>query len=494
MTASAPRLEFARLLLAAGHRPAAESALRTVLAGTPDHGEALGLLGTLRLEQGAGDAEAVLACAVAADPASAETWHALGRAAWQDGRREEALRCGRRALRVGPTAEAAEFFSRMSRTVYNDAVTECAQGRRKEAVAALRALFDDPDAEVRIKASAQVHGMALQALSERRQREAAAMTPMRPDGTMPISAMRVRVEVSSACNLRCRHCPTGVAYGGVDRRLMKAALFERVLEDLKRLPHFQACVMYLGGEPLLHPRLAAMCRRVTEETGVERLHFNTNAMLLTEDTCAELAGSGVTRINVSIDGRSPEENDRLRRGAVYATVLEKLRMLLRHTRPAGIDVAVVNVQVRRPGDPEVAVVPGFLTRDLPGVPVVSMYAMRWPGWDTPEDEPSLAVTTSEERRAGLCLLPFSDMVVCANGDVTLCCYDLLGAEVLGNIAVNSLAEIWNGPKFRALRLAMAEGRRDGIPDVCRRCPVYTGEELVTDAADAGPVDAGGSPR
>jgi radical SAM protein with 4Fe4S-binding SPASM domain len=480
MNGNSHRLEFAKLLLAAGHPSAAEAALRVVLDGVPDDGEALRLLGTLRLDQGETDAAAtVLKCAVTVDPTSADALYGLGMAAWRRQNMGEALRCGQRVRRLGADPAAIEFFLQMSRDAYNQALTQHAEGGHAGAVALLRLLIEDPDEEVRARASAKLYCIAREALAEKRPAEMVAFAPMLPDGHIVTSAFRVRIEASSACNLRCRHCPTGVSYTGTERRLMKAEVFERVIESLQQLRELSSCVMYLGGEPLLHPQLAALCRRVVDETSVTQLHFNTNAMLLTEEKCRELAGSGVTRICVSIDGRSPEENDRLRRGASYETVRENVRMLLRHTRPAGISVEIANVVVRRPGDPDVPTTPDFLRRDLPDVPIESVYAMRWPGWDTPEDEPSLEITTDSKRHSGFCLLPFSDMVVRANGDVTLCCYDILGAEVMGRITETSLAEIWNGPKYRALRLAMAEGRTEDIPDVCQRCPIYTGEVLIT---------------
>ena len=62
----------------------------------------------------------------------------------------------------------------------------------------------------------------------------------------------IRIETASACNLRCQHCTTGVAYKSTDRRVMSIGTFDRVLDQVRALPTIRTAIMYLGGEPLLN--------------------------------------------------------------------------------------------------------------------------------------------------------------------------------------------------------------------------------------------------
>jgi len=55
-----------------------------------------------------------------------------------------------------------------------------------------------------------------------------------------------------------------------------------------------------------------------------------------------------------------------------------------------------------------------------------------------------------------------------NGNVSICCRDLLQHGVVGNVREQSLAEIWNGRDMRRMWLLMATKRHEEIP-ICRKC-------------------------
>ena len=46
-------------------------------------------------------------------------------------------------------------------------------------------------------------------------------------------------------------------------------------------------------------------------------------------------------------------------------------------------------------------------------------------------------------------LPFYQMVIQADGEVTLCCHDVAARVVLGNVLDGGLARVWNGVRLRA---------------------------------------------
>jgi sulfatase maturation enzyme AslB (radical SAM superfamily) len=289
----------------------------------------------------------------------------------------------------------------------------------------------------------------------------------------------IRIETASACNLRCQHCPTGVAYKSTDRRVMSPETFDRVLGQIKRLPTLHTAIMYLGGEPLLNKHHATMCRRVKAETQIVLVKFVTNAMMLTEQWCDEIAAANVDAISVSIDGRSPEENDRIRVGASYERVRDNLRMLQARMTRAGCAtrIEIANTIFRRPDDPAEAVTPEFLRRDFPETVVASVYAMVWPGMraeDTALDD--LVVHREKPRR--FCDHPFYDIGVRANGDIVLCCYDISGRHVTGNVMTDDLLTLFQSEPYVEIRRAMLRGDATRVPEVCRRCLNFTGERYV----------------
>jgi sulfatase maturation enzyme AslB (radical SAM superfamily) len=289
----------------------------------------------------------------------------------------------------------------------------------------------------------------------------------------------IRIETASVCNLRCQHCTTGVAYKSTDRRVMSLETFERVLGQVRTLPTIRTAIMYLGGEPLLNKHHATMCRRVKDETQVTTVKFVTNAMLLTQKWCDEIAAANVDGIHVSIDGRSPEENDRIRVGASYDVIRDNLRMLERTLRAAGsrTKIVIANTVFRRPDDLMQPSVPEFIARDFPGFRVRPGYAMVWPGMTAAETTlDDLQVYQEKPRR--FCDHPFYDLAIRANGDVVLCCYDISGRHVMGNVMRDELVGLYQSDRYIDVRRAML--RRDGaaVPEVCQHCVVFTGDRFL----------------
>jgi len=305
---------------------------------------------------------------------------------------------------------------------------------------------------------------------------AAAQIALLDETHRALMPMRLRIETASACNLRCQHCPTGVHYDATERGVMKHDLFERVLEQMKSLPSLRECVLYLGGEPLMNRHLVRMCRRVKAETSVLRTFITTNGMLLDEKNCAALATAQLDQIFVSVDGRSPEENDALRVRSRYRTIVENVARLRRHLEGTQTRIVISHAMIRRESDADEAPTPEFLTRDFPGLYVWSDYATRWPGFDLARTQIESATLTRREH-ANFCGFPFAEMAVRVTGDVVLCCHDLLGESVMGNIRETSLAQIWNGPAYRELRRQMLARNPEGVHPVCQRCYIFTGERI-----------------
>lgn len=288
--------------------------------------------------------------------------------------------------------------------------------------------------------------------------------------------LRIRIETSSACNLRCQHCPTGLNYQRGNRGIMGMKLFHHILEQMRNMPFLQDCVLYLGGEPLLNKNLATMCRLVKEQTPVKYTLFNTNAMLISNEICDELSQSGVDIIEISIDGHSPEENDFIRRGSKYDLIVRNVSML--RDRLPDTRIIIANTIVRRPGDPPEPEPPDFLRKDFPGLAINSHYAMKWPGFDSSKSALTNLGTAVECARE-YCRKPFTEMVVRENGDVVLCCYDILGQHVVGNALSQSLIEIWQENFYQKLRNNMVQNRLEHLPKICQNCKIYTGETLYT---------------
>ncbi len=66
-----------------------------------------------------------------------------------------------------------------------------------------------------------------------------------------------------------------------------------------------------------------------------------------------------------------------------------------------------------------------------------------------------------------CILPFSQMVIRPNGQVSFCCNDAYGEYTMGDVSHESLSDIWYGKYFNKSRELMLKGRSCQLP--CKNC-------------------------
>lgn len=60
------------------------------------------------------------------------------------------------------------------------------------------------------------------------------------------------------------------------------------------------------------------------------------------------------------------------------------------------------------------------------------------------------------------------MSILWNGDVTLCCYDYNGSNVIGNIGNNSMEEIWHSVKIEQIRDTFKNHTTNTL-SLCNKC-------------------------
>src|SRR3954454_20275459 len=167
----------------------------------------------------------------------------------------------------------------------------------------------------------------------------------------PPLPQHLQVEVSGACNLRCRMCL--VRYAPAVGRREGALAYEDFLELVDALPGLRRLTLQGLGEPLLSPHLLDMIRHAVAR-GIH-VGFNTNGVLLTRALARELLAAGTGHVHVSLDGATAATYEDVRHATTHAPragqferVVANLRTLLalRGAQPPP-RVALVFVAMRR---------------------------------------------------------------------------------------------------------------------------------------------------
>ncbi len=261
----------------------------------------------------------------------------------------------------------------------------------------------------------------------------------------------VRVETTNHCQAACTFCPRDSI--GRPKTFMNQELFEKVVRECAaggcRLMHLHGF-----GEPLLDKQLPERIK-LCKDSGIPRVKIFTNGDLLKGSLTERLLASGVDEIKISIDGADAGEFNQLRVGLDYQKVLENVKAFRVLRDRAGREkptLVAATCQTSNRQRTE-TMLDGIVDR----VDFANVH--NWAG--------ALGMLTGQRVRKP-CDRLWRTFTVLVNGDVSLCCLDYSGKEILGNIAAAPILDIWNNHRYRELRRLHRNSRQDQIP-LCKNC-------------------------
>ncbi|MEK7121379.1 MAG: radical SAM protein [Patescibacteria group bacterium] len=274
----------------------------------------------------------------------------------------------------------------------------------------------------------------------------------------------LRIEPASACNFKCRHCPTGLDLNP-NIGIMTMETFEKIYARISK-HRFRVIVPYHGGEPLLNKNFFVMAKRLKSLCGF--MKTTTNGSALTENNIDKLLDCGVDLVIISLDGNSIAENDQIRVRADGKKILNSLKVLIQkkietrnplQIRVSGIIIPDSIEEIKNPPK-----TPAYITEflgDLCGFIEIKMqYSQIWPGMIP------LIPLKQPKPSNNFCDNVESTITIRWDGTVVPCCYDLTTISPMGNILDEDLESIWNNDKYRKLR----EGINSFNPPIlCQGC-------------------------
>lgn len=145
------------------------------------------------------------------------------------------------------------------------------------------------------------------------------------------SERNVFFHILTACNLSCRHCYINKEQHGGN------TLPIQTIEDWLTLfydAHKKSNVIFLGGEPTLHPDLP-MAVQKANALGYSSVTIDTNGYL--HNDILQRVDPAEAVLSFSLDGPTPEVNDPLRGEGVFKTCLTNLGRAV----SAGFEVSVI---------------------------------------------------------------------------------------------------------------------------------------------------------
>jgi len=139
---------------------------------------------------------------------------------------------------------------------------------------------------------------------------------------------KLSLNITSQCNLRCKHC-----YLAAAPEMTTALTYIQALELLEQMVANGIFLLSIkGGEPFVHKDLLRVLAAATERN--IRVSLVTNGTRITATTARALNDTSVAYLSVSLDGADPASNDLVRGRGTFARVVRGIDLLKRHFRGA----------------------------------------------------------------------------------------------------------------------------------------------------------------
>ncbi|MBK7878963.1 MAG: radical SAM/SPASM domain-containing protein [Saprospiraceae bacterium] len=289
---------------------------------------------------------------------------------------------------------------------------------------------------------------------------------------MPVT---VAIEPTTACNLRCPECPSGLRAFTRPTGNLRLDQFKQYLDPLKN--HLSNLIFYFQGEPFINPELLNMVRHAHQLNIYTS--SSTNAHFLDEDTCEKIVRSGLDRLILSIDGLTQESYEQYRIGGDLVKVLQGTKNLVaaKEKLKSKTPFLVFQFLVVRHNEHEIEELK-TLAKEL-GVDKIELKTAQVYNYVhgsklIPEQEVYSRYQKKEDGTFQIknplhneCWRMWQGCVITWDGRVVPCCFDKDADHQLGKLATSDFLSIWRGKNYKAFRQSILKGR-DQI-DICRNC-------------------------
>lgn len=263
--------------------------------------------------------------------------------------------------------------------------------------------------------------------------------------------IRMWVEPTNACNLKCAMCPqsSGEPF---QRGFMEFDLFRKIIDEAKDFVY--DVNLHHSGESLLHPRIIEMIAYAKRAGLYTRLH--TNATKLDAGMAHGILEAGLDFLSFSFDGYDKATYEQIRKGAHFERTLENIVnfLLLKHAQGRGRPFTIFEVINFSEKTDDTARQQAFqeVFTGLPLDKFVVKSAHNWGGTYGADGKPL------HPEQYCPCTFPWYALVVFWNGNVSPCPQDFFNHLHLGNLREPRIRDVWHGPQLARLREKMK--RRD----------------------------------
>lgn len=285
----------------------------------------------------------------------------------------------------------------------------------------------------------------------------------------------VSFEPTTACNLGCPECPSGLKQ--FSRATGKMGVEEHRAWLNSMASRLIYVTYYFQGEPFLNPNLLALI----QEAKKKRLFTatSTNAHFIDERNAENIVQSGLDQLIISVDGTTQAVYEQYRVHGDLSKVWKATQALveakkrLKSTTPR----LIFQCLALKPNEHEIPMI--FQKAEDFGVDEVRIKTAQLYAYENgnplmPENEEYRRYRRGKDGKfkvkntgGNRCWRMWSGCVVTWDGKMVPCCFDKDAQHALGSLATTSFSELWSSQGYRSFRNAILQHRNQ--IDICQNC-------------------------
>lgn len=288
----------------------------------------------------------------------------------------------------------------------------------------------------------------------------------------PIS---LSIEPTTACNLGCPECPSGLKMFTRPTGNLSPELFEKIINQIhKKLIYL---TFYFQGEPFINKHFLQMVKYASEK-GIFT-STSTNAHFINEKVAKEIVHSGLDRLIISLDGTTQEVYEQYRIHGKVDKVLEGTRNIMEAKRRLNSQTPQVVFQflVVKHNEHQIDEV-HRLAKEL-GVDKVALKTAQIYDYKNgspllPSDQKYSRYRMKDDgtyeiknRLRNHCWRLWHSAVITWDGDIVPCCFDKDAKYKMGTLQNHTFQDIWHNDTYKGFRNAIIQSRKN--IDICQNC-------------------------
>ncbi len=287
--------------------------------------------------------------------------------------------------------------------------------------------------------------------------------------------MTISFEPTTACNLRCPECPSGLRNFSRETGNLKADFFKQIIDDLYKDLTF--LIFYFQGEPYINPKFLDMVKYASFR-GLYTI-TSTNGHFLNDENAKKTIESGLDRLIISVDGTSQETYESYRKEGNLATVLKGAENVVKWKKELKSKTPHIIFQflVVKPNEhqiPEIFTLAKKIGIDEVVLKTAQIYDYENGNSLIPSIEKFSRYKKLKDGSYAVknellnhCWKLWHACVITWDGLVVPCCFDKDAIHRLGDLKKLNFRQIWKGKEYVNFRNQLLQGRKN--IDICTNC-------------------------